>query len=244
MNFGYVRPCECAERTIELLNGSQVFDMTVDSLWIDAAGVPGGQPQFFSWTSKFSPTGTVPYTIPPQARDTVTIRFCPDTPADSTSTQVEAMMHVAASGSGWSKELETFLVGKRALTFTPWPRIIQFPSGVIDVLRSGSTLRRHHDPRLQCESIARHGRDRFDHLHTGRTCVFCAPTSGVPGDGDSGTDTSRRGPTTSSRSSGLCCENGDSLQPAMSGPGYDRVGIGIWFRSAARVDVLVRSAAG
>jgi len=134
VNFGYVRPCECAERTIELLNASQVFEMSVDSLWIDAAGIPGGQPQFFSWTSRFSPTGIVPYTIPPQARDTVTIRFCPNTPADSTSTQVEANLHVQASGSGWSKELETFLVGKRALTFTPWPRIIQFPSGVIDVL--------------------------------------------------------------------------------------------------------------
>jgi len=134
VNFGYVRPCECTDRAIELLNASQVFDMRVDSMWIDAQGIPGGLPQFFSWTSKFSPTGTVPYTIPPQERDTVTLRFCPNTPADSTSTQVEALFHVAASGSGWSKELETYLYGKRALTFAPYPRSIQFPSGVIDVL--------------------------------------------------------------------------------------------------------------
>ena len=134
VNFGYVRPCECAERTIELLNGSLVFDMSVDSLWIDAQGLPNGQPQFFSWTSKFSPNGTVPYAIPPEERDTVTIKFCPDTPADSTTTQVEALLHVQASGSQWSAELETFLIGKRSLTFNPWPRWAIFPAGVVDVL--------------------------------------------------------------------------------------------------------------
>lgn len=134
VNFGYVRPCECSERTIELLNASQVFGMQIDSLWIDAQGIPAGKPEFFTWTSTNSPTGTVPYTIPAQSRDTVTVRFCPNTPADSTSTLVEALLHVKASGSGWSRELETYLYGKRSLTFTPWPRLVQFPSGVIDVL--------------------------------------------------------------------------------------------------------------
>jgi hypothetical protein len=134
VNFGYVRPCECAERTIELLNGSLVFDMNVDSLWIDSTGVPGGRPQFFSWRSKYSPTGVVPYTIPPGERDTVTIVFCPNTPADSTTTAVQALLHVKASGSQWSKELETFIIGKRALTFAPYPKLVQFPAGVVDVL--------------------------------------------------------------------------------------------------------------
>ncbi len=134
VNFGYVRPCDCVERTIELLNGSLVFDMNVDSMWIDSTGVPGGRPQFFSWTSKYSPTGTLPYAIPPGERDTVTIRFCPNTPADSTTTSVQALLHIKASGSQWSKELETFLIGKRALTFAPYPKLIQFPAGVIDVM--------------------------------------------------------------------------------------------------------------
>ncbi len=134
VNFGYVRPCDCVRRTIELLNGSQVFNMTVDSVWVDTAGVPGGRPQFFTWTSKYSPTGTVPYNIPPGERDTVTIEFCPNVPADSTNTEVRAAFHVLAHGSQWSRELETFLIGKRSLTFAPYPLSIQFPSGVIDVL--------------------------------------------------------------------------------------------------------------
>ena len=134
VNFGYTRPCECNTRTLELLNGSLVFDMSVDSIWIDAMGVPGGRPQFFSWTSKFSPTGMVPYTIPPQERDTVYVKFCPDTPADSANTNVEALFHVAASGSGWARELETYLFGKRSLTFAPFPKTIFFPDGVVDVL--------------------------------------------------------------------------------------------------------------
>ncbi|MCO6465737.1 MAG: choice-of-anchor D domain-containing protein [Bradyrhizobiaceae bacterium] len=134
VNFGYVRPCECSRRLIELLNASQVFDMTVDSIWTDTAGVPGGRPQFFTWTSKYSPTGVVPYTIPPGMRDTVVLEFCPNVPADSTSIEVQAALHVKAHGSRWAKELETFLIGKRALTFAPYPLSIQFPSGVIDTL--------------------------------------------------------------------------------------------------------------
>ncbi|MEN9281180.1 MAG: hypothetical protein RL594_115 [Bacteroidota bacterium] len=134
VNFGYVRPCECIERSIELLNGSLRFDMTVENMWIDSAGVPGGKPQFFTWKSKFSPTGAVPYKVPPGERDTVTINFCPRTPADSALMECRAAMHIKASGSQWSNTLETFLVGKRSLTFRPKPTSVQFPPGVIDVL--------------------------------------------------------------------------------------------------------------
>ena len=134
LNFGYVRPCECSQREIELVNGSLRFDMTVDSIWIDSTGVVGGRPQFFSWKSKYSPTGITPYTIPPEQRDTVTISFCPNTPADSARTEVRALFHVKARGSQWSRELETFLSGKRSLTFRPFPSAIQFPYGNIDVL--------------------------------------------------------------------------------------------------------------
>ena len=134
VNFGYVRPCECFERTIELLNASLVFDMTVDSMWIDAAGVPGGKPQFYAWRSKFSPTGVVPYTIPPGQRDTVVITFCPRTLADVTETECRARLHVKARGSQWSALLETFLIGKQSLTFRPTPSSVQFPPGVIDFM--------------------------------------------------------------------------------------------------------------
>lgn len=133
VNFGYVRPCECIDRTIELLNGSLKFDMAVERVWIDSAGVPGGKPQFFSWKSKYSPTGVVPYTVPPGERDTVVLTFCPRTPADSTLMECRAALHIKASGSQWSNTLETFLVGKRSLTFRPRPTSVQFPYGVVDV---------------------------------------------------------------------------------------------------------------
>ncbi|MBU3678972.1 MAG: choice-of-anchor D domain-containing protein [Candidatus Kapabacteria bacterium] len=134
VNFGYVRPCECVERSIELLNGSLKFDMSVEKLWIDSAGVPGGKPQFYSWKSKFSPNGTVPYTVPPGERDTVLLTFCPRTPADAALMECRAALHIKASGSQWSNTLETFLVGKRSLTFRPAPTAVQFPYGVVDVL--------------------------------------------------------------------------------------------------------------
>lgn len=134
VNFGYTRPCECIERTVEMLNGSQRFDMTIDSIWIDSVGVPGGKPQFYTWRSKFSPNGTTPYKVPPGERDTVMITFCPRTPADSTLMECRAAMHIKAYGSQWSNTLETFLIGKRALSFRPTPTSRQFPYGVIDVL--------------------------------------------------------------------------------------------------------------
>ncbi|MBI2794370.1 MAG: choice-of-anchor D domain-containing protein [Ignavibacteria bacterium] len=134
VNFGYVRPCDCITRTVELFNGSQVFDMTVDSIWIDSANIPGGKPQYFTWASKFSPGGVVPYSVPPGERDTVFITFCPNTPADAAQLESRAAFHVAARGSAWSKTLETFIIGKRSLTFQPSPLSIQFPAGAIDVL--------------------------------------------------------------------------------------------------------------
>ena len=134
VNFGYARPCECLERSVELLNASLRFDMTVDSLWIDSVGVPGAKPQFFTWRSKFSPNGVVPYTIPPGERDTVIISFCPRTPAETNQMDCKAMLNISARGSQWSANLETFLIGKRALTFRPAPTSIQFPYGVVDVI--------------------------------------------------------------------------------------------------------------
>lgn len=133
INFGYVRPCECTERMLPLLNASLVHPMTVDSLWIDSLGIPGGKPQFFTWRSVYSPTGALPFTIPPSTRDTVFLRFCPNTPAEANAIDVRANVFVKARGSGWAKTTETFLAGKRALTFRPTPTLVQFPYGVVDV---------------------------------------------------------------------------------------------------------------
>lgn len=134
VNFGFVRPCECADRVVELVNASLVFDMTIDSLLIDATGIPGGKPQFFTWTSKYSPTGTFPYAIPPNSRDTITIRFCPNTPAEDSLVDVRAALRIRARGSQWTADLETFLSGKRSMTFKPGPILVQFPPGPIDTV--------------------------------------------------------------------------------------------------------------
>lgn len=134
INFGYVRPCECTSRMLPLLNGSLVHPMTVDSIWFDSTGITGGRPQFFSWKSIYSPNGTLPFTIPPDTRDTVFITFCPNTPADAARLDVRATIHVKARGSGWAKTTETFLAGKRSLTFSPAPLAVQFPYGVVDVI--------------------------------------------------------------------------------------------------------------
>lgn len=134
INFGYVRPCECTERALPLLNASLVFDMTVDSLWLDGAGIARATPQFYSWRSKFSPLGTLPYNIPPNSRDTVYLTFCPRSPAEDSLVDCQAVIHIAARGSGWSRNTETFLAGKRSLTFKPTPVLVQFPPGPVDVL--------------------------------------------------------------------------------------------------------------
>ena len=134
INFGYVRPCECTSRMLPLLNGSLVHPMTVDSIWFDSTGITGARPQFFTWKSVYSPNGTLPFTIPPDTRDTVFITFCPNTPADAAKLDVRATINVMARGSGWSKTTQTFLAGKRSLTFSPSPLAVQFPYGVVDVV--------------------------------------------------------------------------------------------------------------
>lgn len=139
VNFGYVRPCDCVGRTIELLNASQVFGMTVDKIVIDSTGVPGGKPQYFTWRSKYSPDGTLPYTIPAGERDTMVITFCPRTPAETALIECRASLRISAKGPQWSRTIETFLIGKRSLTFRPTPTQVQFPYGVIDQV-SPSTL--------------------------------------------------------------------------------------------------------
>lgn len=134
INFGYVRPCECSERIMPLLNASLVHPMTVDSLWIDNGGTASYTPQFYAWRSKFSPSGTFPYEIPPNTRDTVYLTFCPRSPAVDTATTCQAIAHVAAHGPGWARTTETFLAGKRSLTFAPVPTLVQFAPGPVDVL--------------------------------------------------------------------------------------------------------------
>jgi len=141
INFGYIRPCECTERMLPLLNASLVYPMTVDSIWIDSAATPGGTPLFYTWTSKFSPTATLPYAIPPNSRDTVILKFCPRTPAEDRYIDCRAMMHVKAQGSGWAKETQTFLAGKRSISYKPTPVVTGFPPTAVDTLSPAQVVK-------------------------------------------------------------------------------------------------------
>ena len=134
ISFGFARPCDCITRTMPLINQSQVFAMNIDSIWIDSADVANGFPEFFSWTSNFSPSGTTPYSIPKSTFDTVKIKFCPRTPAQYDFVDMGAKIHVKASGSGWEREYATYLGGKRSLVFVPWPDSISFPPTRVDTL--------------------------------------------------------------------------------------------------------------
>jgi hypothetical protein len=121
INWGFVKPCDCITRELPLVNQSLVHPMRVDSLWIDSVNVPGGTPQFWKWTSAFSPNGTFPFSIPPDTRDTVRITFCPRTPAEDKFVDCAAKMHLTASGSGWNAAYQVYLLGKRSLLYKPAP---------------------------------------------------------------------------------------------------------------------------
>jgi len=134
ISFGFVRPCDCVVRELPLINNSQAFEMSIDSLWIDDIGLTNGFPEFFSWTSFYSPGGTTPYSIPKSKFDTVKIKFCPRTPAQREFVDMSANINVKASGSGWERKYTTFLVGKRSLVIQPTPDTIGFPPTRVDTL--------------------------------------------------------------------------------------------------------------
>lgn len=134
-NFSYVRPCECVSREIPLANNSLVHPMTIDTLRIDGVGIPNATPQLFAFRSTYYDRGgrQLPYTIPPQTTDTLTITFCPRTAADTSQLLASARLLIAAHGVGWSDTYTVFLIGRRALTFRPQPTQFTFPVTLVDV---------------------------------------------------------------------------------------------------------------
>ncbi|MBS1536892.1 MAG: choice-of-anchor D domain-containing protein [Bacteroidetes bacterium] len=134
INWGFVKPCDCITRELPLVNQSLVHPMSVDSLWIDSLNIPGGTPQFWTWTSAFSPKGTFPFSIPPDTRDTVRITFCPRTPAEDKYVDCAARMHLNASGSGWNAAYEVYLLGKRSLLYKPSPPANVFVPARVDTI--------------------------------------------------------------------------------------------------------------
>ncbi len=132
ISFGFVRPCDCFERFIPLINKSKNFRMTVDDVWIDSIGIANGTPDLFTWRSAFSPDGRVPYSILPAQIDTMWIKYCPRSPADRAYIDNNARLNIKAHGSGWDGEYETFLSGKRMLMMEPLQKIVEFPPTRVD----------------------------------------------------------------------------------------------------------------
>jgi hypothetical protein len=135
MNWGYTKPCDCIERRLPLVNKSIVHGMTVDSLIIDSTGIPNGTPQFWSWTSTYSPSGTLPFVIPKEMTDTVKVLFCPRTPAEDKFINCAAQIRIKARGEGWRRDnFKVILAGKRALTYKPEPIALTFPPTPVDTM--------------------------------------------------------------------------------------------------------------
>jgi len=132
ISFGFVQPCDCESRQVPLVNQSLVFDMQIDSVWIDGENITNATPEFFTWTSYYSPQGITPYAIPKWSRDTLYVHYCPRTTSERDLMDNAARIHILASGSGWSGEYETYLTGKRNLMMEPSPIEIGFPPTRVD----------------------------------------------------------------------------------------------------------------
>ena len=123
INFGLTKPCECIERTIPLPNASDYIPLSIDSIWIDGAGLANPNPTYFSWFSKQTGGNMTPYTIPPRSSDTLVVRFCPSGPSDTSQVVHNARLHIGASGTDsrgteiWNEEFETTVSGRREIFF-------------------------------------------------------------------------------------------------------------------------------
>ncbi len=135
IHFSYVRPCECEERILPLVNGSLVNSAIVDSIWIDSSGIlTGAAPRFFRWRSRFSPDGQLPYAIPPQANDTLFIRYCPRALSIDTLLEHAAKLHIRAHAPGWNVQYDVYLSGKQVMMFAPDRTEIFFVDTPVDTV--------------------------------------------------------------------------------------------------------------
>lgn len=123
VNISFTRPCECRTGVTTLFNSSFAHSYTVQSAIIGAnSNEPAAsRPELFTWSSRFSPNGTTPYQIPPQATDTITIRFCPRTISTAQNVLNAATMSFTAQSPSQQQSFTVDLTGRRALVFTSAP---------------------------------------------------------------------------------------------------------------------------
>lgn len=128
VNIGFTRPCECRTAITTLFNSSFANSFTVQSAVIAASDNDPlfSKPEFFTWASRFSPNGTVPYQIPPQGIDTITIRFCPRSTAIAQNVLNAATMRITAQSPAKQQTFTVDLTGRRTLVFTPSPSALSF----------------------------------------------------------------------------------------------------------------------
>lgn len=123
VNVSFTQPCECKTNITTLFNASFANTYTVQSAIIGAnVNEPtASRPELFTWSSRFSPNATTPYQIPPQATDTITIRFCPRTLSLPQNVLNAATMTITAQSPAQQQTFSIDLTGRRMLVFTPTP---------------------------------------------------------------------------------------------------------------------------
>lgn len=134
INYGLIKPCDCAEREIPLPNGSAFKPIIIDSVWIDGRWVNNPNPRIFSWRSRLTGGTTLPYTIPPQGIDTLVVSFCPDIPAVQQNLVADAKLHILSHTADWSREDTVTMSGRREMNFQPNRAVVNFPN-----IRAGTT---------------------------------------------------------------------------------------------------------
>lgn len=139
INYGLVKPCDCAIRELPLPNTSAYIPISIDSIWVDGGGLTNAIPSVFVWKSRQSGT-TVPYAIAPGSTDTLLVSFCPNIPATTANQVANAKLHIKASTQGWSQEFTSTLSGRREMNFQPSTSLVQFPTTRVDTSAPPSTV--------------------------------------------------------------------------------------------------------
>lgn len=132
MNYGLVRPCDCATREIPLANYSNLVPITLDSIWINGPGVTRLAPSTFHWIRKSTGTQTLPVILAPQTFDTLVVSFCPNIPATKANQVKNDTIHIIAHTPGWNATFTTLLSGRREMNFQPNVSLVQFPATRVD----------------------------------------------------------------------------------------------------------------
>jgi len=132
INYGLIKPCDCAVREIPLPNISQYIPLGIDSIWIDSGTVSSPNPFVFAWRSRQTGGTALPYAIAPQSVDTLLVSFCPDIPATQQNVLANAVIHIRARTPGWTQDFEVTLSGRRELNFQPRPTLVSFPATRVD----------------------------------------------------------------------------------------------------------------